>query len=128
MLGKPDVKTIQTEGLGEFGLNQFGEFHACDSLNQLAHEPTVGESVVPVGLARNMARTRPLKHTNHSVPIEHLPGILDHIANSIKPCFVAEHLSNRNFRFVSLAKLRPVVGNRNVVVGQPTVHEDVEKG
>ena len=83
------MEAPKPQGLREFALHDLRKIRPCDSLNEFADNPAIGQPMVAMRLPGSMHRTSALDSSHHSLPIEHLPGIADQIANAVEARFMA---------------------------------------
>jgi hypothetical protein len=123
----PDVHAVEFEGLHQLLLHQVGEGLAAHSLQDLSHQISVRESVVPGPLTRRVHRLGLLDGVDHVVPVEHPLRTVDHLADVVEPRLVRQHVADGDPFFARLCELRPVGRNPLVVVDEPPVHHDVHQ-
>ena len=125
---RADVEAVQRERLAQLGPHQLRQRAAGGAPQDLAHQPAVGDAVVAALAAARRARGRARgERGGHVLPVQHPLRVIDEPADGVEPRLVAEHLADGDRLFSPLRELRPVLGDRVVVVEHAAVHERVEE-
>jgi hypothetical protein len=128
VVGGTDVHPVEPERLDDLVLHELRERATARTLTDLADQVPEGEAVIAGPLSRRMNRGGLLDRADHLIPVEHLARVIDHLADVVQARLVRENLADGDLLLARLRELRPVLGDPVLVVEQPLVHEDVQKG
>ena len=129
MVGRgADRHAVEVEGLDDLGLDGVVHRHPGDAVDHLADEKAVGDAVVAVPGAGLVARCLGREPAAHEIPVEHLVGVGDHVAEVVHARGVVEELADGDALLARGCELRPVGRDRFVVVDQAPVDEPVHRG
>jgi hypothetical protein len=125
--GKPDEQAVEIERVGDLGLEHVVEGLARHALDQLSHEPAVGEAVVAVGGARLVNGDSVGESLDHVAPVQHARGRIHQAPDVVEAGLVTQDLADRDPVLARLCELGPVLRHGIVVVDQAAIGEDVQQ-
>ena len=123
-----DRHAFQSQRLDDLSFDGFVHAGSGDAPDHLAHEESVRDAVVTVARPRRVPRRFGRESGAHEVPIEHLVGVTDHVAQLMEAGGVIEELAHRDAFLARGRELGPVVGDGRVVIDQSPVDEAVHRG